>query len=532
MNNPIQAQLKYVWLLEQPGYELTWRPKWFVETLESIFNQTVALWQLTIVVPPQYVPVVRQALTDYWPIHHKPRRQISVVNSKDAHPERILRAVIRKSKLDWAAVVMGYDTLALDATYTLLKAALQEPRPNVIYGDHDYLSSRRQTNLVCTKQSFCEDLLCSQNYIGTFFAINRTALFGHGSPTDGLELGWAHDVLLRVSASTHNCVIPIVHVAGVVYHYRRKHSNSTIRQQTVNQSLQAVRKHFLRKGIAVKTKRHRQFVLRNEWPIPEAEPKVSLIIPTRDGYRILKACIDSILKRTQYKNFEILIIDNQSSDPKTLQYLKGLTKSDPRIRILSYNKPFNYSAINNFAVKHCTGQIIGFINNDVEVLNADWLTEMVSHALRQNVGAVGALLFYPDMTVQHGGVIVGMRGVADHAFKGADPKSVHDDPFGMLQSVRSADAVTAAVMLVRKENFNAVGCFDQRYLKVAFNDVDLCLKLQQKNLQIIYTPHAQLIHHESKSRRLDVSVKAQQTERYEHTIMKSRWGTDRLHSTL
>ena len=155
---------------------------------------------------------------------------------------------------------------------------------------------------------------------------------------------------------------------------------------------------------------------------------------------------------------------------------------------------------------------------------------MVSHAVRSNVGAVGALLYYPDRTVQHGGVIVGMHGVADHAFKGADPKSPKDDPYEMLQSVRSADAVTAAVMLVRKDNFDAVGGFDARYLKVAFNDVDLCLKLRQQGLQIIYTPFAELIHHESKTRRLDVSAQSKQTELYEHAIMKSRWGTDRLYS--
>jgi GT2 family glycosyltransferase len=254
-----------------------------------------------------------------------------------------------------------------------------------------------------------------------------------------------------------------------------------------------------------------------------------LVIPTRDGYKILKACVDSILARTQYKNFEILIVDNQSSDPKTLRYLAQIVKNDRRVSVLPYDKPFNYSAINNFAITHCSGDIFGFVNNDVEVLNNGWLTEMVSHAVRPNVGAVGALLYYPDMTVQHAGVIVGMHGVADHAFKGADPKSAKDDPFGMLQSVRSADAVTAAAMLVRKENFNAVGGFDDEHLKVAFNDVDLCLKLRQRDLQIIYTPHAKLIHHESKSRRLDVSVQSQQTELYEHAIMKARWGTDRVH---
>ncbi len=441
---------------------------------------------------------------------------------------------MRKSQLDWVAVVTQYDKLALDTTYLVLKEALRGPSPNIIYGDHDYLSTKRQVGIAFNKPAFCEDLLCSQNYIGHFFAIRREALLRHGSPTDGLELAWAHDLLLRMSEPAASAVIPsvsipIIHTHGVLYHCRQRKPGTPIRQTLLDQSTQAVRNHFIRKRLEVKTTPHQRSLIRNAWPVPQTQPKVSLIIPTRDSYKILKACVDSILERTQYKNFEILIIDNQSSDPKTLRYLSHIVKNDQRVSVLPYNKPFNYSAINNFAVQHCAGDIIGLINNDVEVLNTGWLTEMVSHAVRPEVGAVGALLYYPDMTVQHGGVIVGMHGVADHAFKGADPRSVKDDPFGMLRSVRSTDAVTAAVMLVRKENFRAVGGFDEKHLKIAFNDVDLCLKLRQKDLKIIYTPHAKLIHHESKSRRLDQSLKSQQTELYEHAIMKARWGTDRTH---
>jgi len=520
--------MNYVWLLEQPGQVLDWKPNWFIETLESILNQTVPLWDLTIVASAAYIPEVRQTLTAYWKNHTNPRKKISIVTRKESHPVKILRALLSKSEHNWVAVVMEYDKLALDATYRFLKAGLLWPGSNVIYGDHGYWLSTRQSDISCTKQAFCEDLLCSQNYIGHFFAVHRSALLSLGEPTDDLALAWAHDLLLCLSVSTPSVATRIVYVGEVLYFCRNRNNTAAVRKQLANQSLQAVRNHFLRKRLVVKTKRYKRHLIRTEWPIPAETPKVSLIIPTRDGYKILKACVESILERTSYKNFEILIVDNQSSDTKTLRYMAQITRTDPRVKVLSYNKPFNYSAINNFAVEHCTGQVVGFVNNDVEVLNSGWLTEMVSHAVRQNVGAVGALLFYPDMTVQHGGVIVGMHGVADHAFKGADPKSKRDDPFGMLHSVRGVDAVTAAVMLLRKENFYAVGCFDHRHLKVAFNDVDLCLRLKQKNLQIIYTPHAQLIHHESKSRRLDVSVQSQRTEIYEHGIMKSRWGTDRL----
>ena len=522
--------MKYIWLLEQPGEDFRWRPKWFIETLESIINQTVPLWELTICVSRAHVLTVRKALTEYYNASQKLNQPIALVNRPHIHPEKMVRALIRKSPVSWVAVVTGYDTLALDATYVLLNTALRRPNPNVVYGDHDYLSTRQQANTVCIKPPFCEDLLCSQNYVGNFFAIRREALFTHGKPTDGLEWAWAHDLLLRMtSTDTSSGIKTILHTHGVLYHCRQRKPKAAIGQAALAQATLAVHSHFVRKRLAVRTRPHQRRLIRNEWPVPAPQPKVSLVIPTRDGYKILKACVDSILKKTSYKNFEILIIDNQSRDPKTLRFLEQTVKNDRRVSVLPYDKPFNYSAINNFAVTQCAGEILGFINNDVEVLNAGWLTEMVGHAVRRNVGAVGALLYYPDMTVQHGGVIVGLHGVADHAFKGANPKSAKDDPFGMLQSVRSADAVTAAAMLVRKENFNAVGGFDDRYLKVAFNDVDFCLKLRQLDLQIIYTPHARLIHHESKSRRLDVSLQAQQTELYEHAIMKARWGTDRIH---
>jgi GT2 family glycosyltransferase len=529
-NKVTSKQIKYIWLLEQPDQELQWRPKWFIETLESILNQTVPLWELTICVTAAHVRTVREALAKYSTTHSQQKQPITVVRRKYAHPEKMLRTLIQKSQADWVAVLTGYNTLAIDATYRILDTALRQSNANVVYGDHEYLVARKSTNNIWGKPPFCEDLLCSQNYIGDFFAIRRTALLRDGAPTAGLELAWSHDLLLRMTEKTSSTFKPIVHVPSVLHHSRQRKPNGVLGRQTYDQSIEAVRKHFARKRFAVRTMPYRRPVIRNVWPLPTRQPKVSLIIPTRDGYKILKACVGSILDKTDYQNFEILIIDNQTTDLKTLRYFKHIQMIDNRVRVLSFNKPFNYSAINNFAVKRCNGEILGFINNDVEVLNKAWLTEMVSHAVRSNVGAVGALLYYPDRTVQHGGVIVGMHGVADHAFKGADPESPQDDPYGMLQSVRSADAVTAAVMLVRKDNFDAVGGFDARYLKVAFNDVDLCLKLRQQGLQIIYTPFAKLIHHESKTRRLDVSAQSKQTELYEHAIMKSRWGTDRLYA--
>ena len=548
----VAPQLLYVWLLEQPEQEPAWNPVWFIETFESFLNQTVPLWQLVICVKAEHAQNVRLTISEYWESKtrqekHLPstsglskriapqtiaelKAKIAVKTYRVTHPVKLLALIAKSVQVNWLAVVTGYDQLLSHATYTLLKTSLTGPTPSVVYANHEYGSIKNQSTLVCFKPNFCADLLRSQNYIGSFFAVRRQAILKLGDVDATLHLAWAHDLLLRLSEQPVNSPAQaIFHTPSVLYRYRHRTVSAHIQRQRLEQSAQVVRDHFCRKRLTVKTKVYQRRVLKNEWSVPRPLPKVSLIIPTRDGYKILKACVDSILARTQYKNFEILIIDNQSCDPKTLRYLAQIVRSDKRVSVLRYNKPFNYSAINNFAVPHCAGEIVGFINNDIEVLNAGWLTEMVSQAVRPEVGAVGALLYYPDMTVQHGGVIVGMHGVADHAFKGADPRSAKEDPFAMLRSVRSADAVTAAAMLVRKENFNAVSGFDEKHLAIAFNDVDLCLKLRQRDLQIIYTPHAQLIHHESKTRRLDRSVKSQQTELYEHAIMRSRWGTDRVH---
>jgi GT2 family glycosyltransferase len=271
------------------------------------------------------------------------------------------------------------------------------------------------------------------------------------------------------------------------------------------------------------------FVYRSTWSIPSDYPLVSLIIPTRDGYDILKACLDSILVKTTYTNYEILIVNNQSSCPKTLELFSAMATLYENIRVFDYDAEFNYSAINNYAVELAAGTIIGFVNNDIEVISPDWLTEMVSHAIREDIGCVGAMHFYPDDSIQHAGVIVGLDGVAGHAFRFED-KSSNEDYFNYLSSIRNPDAVTAATLLIRKELFQRVGGFDAKHLAVAFNDVDLCLKVNALGYRCVWTPYAELYHHESKTRKLTPSLEATKREMYEHAVMKERWGTDTYQS--
>ena len=250
-------------------------------------------------------------------------------------------------------------------------------------------------------------------------------------------------------------------------------------------------------------------------------PKVSIVILNWNGKKFLKNCLTS-LSKINYPNYEIIVVDNQTDDPETISYLHTLQVSRSA-RIIKYDSAFNYSAINNLAVRHCGGKILCFLNNDIEVINENWLTEMTSHAVRAEIGAVGALLYFPDNTIQHAGVIVGMSGCADHWYSGVGRYAPTFPE--RLRHVQSVSAVTGACMVLRREIFEKVGGFNEDQLPVAFNDIDLCLKLKENGYRNLFTPHAELYHHESATRGRDDSPEKVSRLSKEIAYMRERWGS-------
>ena len=257
------------------------------------------------------------------------------------------------------------------------------------------------------------------------------------------------------------------------------------------------------------------------YPIPTPAPKVTAIIPTRDAVEVLRTCVESVRAKTRYPNLELLIVDNQSRDREALAYLADLERTGAA-RVIRHDAPFNYSAINNRAVRESSGELLAFLNNDIEVLHEDWLEEMVGHALRPEVGAVGAKLLYPDGFVQHAGVIIDGHGNADHIYR-LFP-CAHPGEAGRALVTQQYVAVTAACLVMRRETFCAVGGYDEINLPVAFNDVDLCLKVRERGLCVMWTPHACLVHHESYSRGDDNDSHAtRKRAAFEQSRFRSRW---------
>ncbi|MGH8500574.1 MAG: glycosyltransferase family 2 protein, partial [Methylococcales bacterium] len=255
------------------------------------------------------------------------------------------------------------------------------------------------------------------------------------------------------------------------------------------------------------------------------EAMVSLIIPTKDRADLLRMSVGSILEKTDYPSFEIIIVNNQSSQEATSRYFREIA-ADKRVRVIDYDAEFNFSAINTFAARHARGVVLGLVNNDIEVINADWLTEMTSHAVRPGVGAVGAKLFYPDDTVQHAGVIIGLGGVAGHAYLGKNADYPGQASRACL--TQNLSAVTAACLLIRKNVFDEVGGLDES-LKVAFNDVDFCLRILRAGYRNVWTPFASLYHHESLSRGYEDTPEKRTRFQSEVLFMKNRWSEELDH---
>jgi GT2 family glycosyltransferase len=495
---------------------------WLRHALDSVIGQIYPNWELCIADDNSSEKHIAKILKEY---QEKDSRIKVVFRKTNGHISESTNSALEVATGEFVGLLDHDDMLTEHALFHVVKLLNEAPQVDLIYSDEDKVDEHNRRFSPYFKSGWNPDMLLTNNYFCHFGVYRKTLIDKVGGLRKGYEGSQDYDLILRCSKLTSDDKIR--HIPKILYHWRAI-EGSTARQAshksyTINASLSALNYHLSGTGAVAK-----EGAIPNNfrviWSLPRPEPMVSIIIPTRNQLDLLKTCISSIFAKTSYANYEVVVVDNQSDDEKTLQYLNELAEQN-KIKLLKYNKVFNFSAINNFAASKADGEVLCFLNNDIEVLSPEWLREMVSQAMRPEIGAVGAKLYYPNMLVQHGGVLLGggspNDAVAGHLLHGLS----RNDPgyYGRAFNVHNVSAVTAACMVMRKSIFDEVDGFDAKNLAVAFNDVDLCIRVGQAGYRILLSPHAEMIHHESASRGYDIDGAKQKRFKKEVEYMRETY---------
>lgn len=470
---------------------------WVQETVDSVTAQLWPHWQLEIL----------GAIAAKLPLAQGERIRI---HAAGASPARVIEDVTQ----GYLIRLRAGDRVRPLALYFVAAEHQLHPEAVLIYTDEDGLNARGERVEPRLKSQWNPELLESHDYIGALAALQIAALRGCGGWREELGGMAYYDLLLRLTRNRSADRIRHVPVIGC------SRPAACLTEERLDATCSALQAYWqdlpgceVSAGLVPGRLRVRR-------PLPKPAPRVSVIVPTRDGDAHLRVCVDSLLRLTDYPNYELILVDNQSRHAATLAYLEVLA-GDPRVRVLPFDAAFNFSAICNLAVTAASGTVVVLLNDDTEVLSAGWLREMVSLAVRPDVGAVGAKLYFPDGTLQHGGVALGIGGVAGHVHWGA-PRN-DDGYLGRLKAVQAVGAVTGACLAVSRDKYLAVGGMDEAHLRVALNDIDLCLKLAERGWRCVWTPYAELVHHESKSRGRDTTPEKRALFAREHATMRQRW---------
>ncbi len=423
---------------------------------------------------------------------------------------------------DYIALFDHDDILHPAALFNMMEAICEQDA-DFVYTDEAIFQSPNVKHIIRVnyKPDYAPDTLRAVNYICHFTAFKRELCDKVGRFRKEFDGSQDHDLILRLTEQAKH----IVHIPKVLYFWRAHKQSVAMstgaKSYAADAGKRAVLAAMTRTGQTgeVESCRALASMYRVRYELTTDEP-VSIIIPNKNHLKDLKCCLDSIFKKTTYPNYEIVIVDNGSDEPALFAYYEEL-KKDPRVKICSLDIPFNYSKLNNYAISHASGAYYLLLNNDIEIITPEWIEEMLMYVQREDVGAAGAMLYYPDDTVQHAGVIIGIGGIAGHAFKFAPRNEL--GYMGRLCYAQNLSAVTAACMLVKASVYHAVGGLDEGF-QVAFNDIDLCMKIRQAGYLIVWTPHAEAIHYESKSRGYEDTVEKQLRFRSEILQFEHKWG--------
>lgn len=495
--------------------------KWLRLCIDSILNQVYTNWELCMADDASTDPNVKKILTEYQQLDERIR---VVFREQNGHISEATNSALAIATGEFVALLDNDDELAINAFYEVVKVLNENPELDLIYSDEDKIDMDGNRSDPAFKPDWSPDLLLGTNYISHLGVYRRSILEEIGGFRKGYEGSQDYDLVLRFTEKTTK--ERIKHIPKVLYYWRMLPTSTAVDQGSKGYAfeagLRAVQDALVRRGINGHATHGAANGLYDVYYDIESEKLVSIIIPTKNGYKDVQRCVSSIIEKTTYQNYEIIMADNGSTDPKMHELYAEFEQQLPgRFFVESIDIPFNFSTINNRAAKKAHGEYLLFLNNDTEVITENWLTLMVSFAQQEWIGCVGAKLLYPNNTVQHAGVILGLGGVAGHGHYGYP----HGDLgyFGRLAINVNYSAVTAACLLMKKADFDAVGGFEEAFT-VAFNDVDLCLKVQALGRDNVWLHEAELYHFESQTRGYDDKGKKKKRFEQEKVMMEEKWG--------
>lgn len=485
--------------------------------LDSVIAQAYPKWELCLADDCSTQPHVRAVLEEYRV--KEPRIKVAL-REKNGHISAASNTALALATGEFVALLDHDDTIPPDALYWVVREINEHPEAALLYSDEDKIGFDGQRTTAYFKCDWNPDLFLSHNLI-THLGVYRADLVREiGGFREGFEGAQDYDLALRFVERIR--AGQIRHIPRILYHWRMIPGSTAVaageKDYAAERARMAVQEHLDRRGVAATVETVPVAVQRVKYHLPEVLPLASIIIPTRNGEKLVRQCVESVRAKTTYPNYEIVLVDNGSDDEEAIAYFDSLAKAGT-IRLLKDPKPFNFSRLNNDAAKQAKGSILVFMNNDIEVITPEWLSEMVSHALRPEIGSVGAKLWYPNDTIQHAGLVL-VAGLAAHAHLGK-PKG-DNGYFSRANLLQSLSGVTAACVAMRREVFEQVGGFDET-LAVAFNDVDLSLKIDAAGYRNLYTPYAELYHHESATRGYEDTPEKMKRFQKEADILRDRW---------
>ncbi|MDJ0632868.1 MAG: tetratricopeptide repeat protein [Xenococcaceae cyanobacterium MO_188.B29] len=490
------------------------------QMIQSVLDQIYPYWELYLADDASPKPHVRQILEEY---AARDRRIKVVFRQENGHISAASNSALQLATGEFVTLLDHDDLLTPDALYEIALLLNQHPEADMIYSDEDKCDEGGQLSDPYFKPDWCPDSFLSRMYTCHLGTYRRSIVNQIGGFRLGYEGSQDYDLVLRFTEKTNN----IFHIPKVLYHWRihsaSAASGSEAKPYAYDAGARALEEALIRRGEPGKVIKNIQVpgIYTVRYEIQDYK-LVSIIIPTRNLGDVLDRCLKSIFEKSTYPNYEVIMIDNGSDEAHTMAIFDYWQHREPhRFSCHRLDIPFNYSRLNNFGGFHAKGDYFLFLNNDTEVITPDWIEAMVEQAQRSTIGAVGAKLLYPDNTIQHAGVLLGIGGIANHSHKNFSRE--HPGYFSQLISVNNYSAITAACLMCRREVFEQVGRFDET-LKVAFNDVDFCLKIGQQGYRNVCLPQVVLYHHESKSRGNEDTLEKQQRFQQEIADMQKRWG--------